>query len=460
MAAACLLLFAQVSSDWYVTRDGASYLSIARSLAQQGAPTNLGQQQLFFAPCYSFLIAPLYWISDRPILALSLLNAALGVALLFSTRSWISRFAPDDAALIAATCVINASVGILLRRTLSEALFMPAMVVTVLLLEHVRAATVERLPVRAALGAGVALAMVCLTRQAGLTTLPGFAIALGVTTSRSGASWRRAAMVLALVAVPALAAVAGLGAYERATAVEDARTYADFLAADSQSFPAQVRTGLVLRISEIGRVALPGMFKAAPDASTSGWLNFSLYAATALAVVYGAVRMLRRNPDTFLCIAPFYVALYVVWPFDEGIRFLAPLAPVWLIGLYFALPEVPALRRRVAWLSLITHAIVAVGYWLANDRPEARRDNAEWPALDRLAQSIDVQAGPVAWQLDGRDHERAMFQLSIDRPVNNASTKEAVAEDVTWLVTTTGALPADFDKITTGGNYTLWRRRP
>ncbi len=459
LALSCLLLLAQVSPFWYVTRDGVSYLSIARSLAQGDGPKNFGERQLFFAPGYSILIAPLFWLNDRPFIGLSLLNAALGVGFLFATRAWLGRHVSADATLIAATCVVNASVGILLRRTLSEALFMPALMFTILWLERLRATAKSRTPYWSAIGAGCALALVGLTRQAGVMALPGFAIAIGMTAYQRRVPWRRTLLVLTLVAIPAVVSVAALGAYERAMATGASRTYTDFLANNSQPLPEQLLTGLRLRVSEIGRVTLPGMFKAAPDGRRTAYLNLAIYAATTAAIIYGWWRAVSRSHDTLLWTAPFYVALYIAWPFDEGIRFMAPLAPVWFLGLYWALPEIPAWRRRVAWLGWSTHILVAIGYWLRRDLPEARHDAAQWPTIDRLAGAIDVQAGPVAWLPVKRDHERVMLQYALDRRVIDLASTQQVDARAVWLVADANATPLDdFDKLDAFGEYALWRR--
>lgn len=459
LALSCLFLFAQVSPYWYATRDGASYLSIARSLALGDGPRNLGERQLFFAPGYSFFVAPLLWLQERPFVGLALLNAALGVAFLFATRAWLQLHCGADALLLAATCVVNASVGILLRRTLSEALFMPALMFTIVWLERLRAAATTRTPIWSALAAGCALALVCLTRQAGVMALPGFAIALGMSAYRKQFPRRRALLVLTMVSVPTVVAVMSLAAYERSTSAGASRTYIDFFANDAQPVAEQLSAGLRLRVSEVGRVALPGMFKAAPDGRRTAYLNLTIYSLTAAVIAYGWWRALMRSHDTLLWSVPFYLALYIVWPFDEGIRFMAPLAPVWCLGLYWSVPEIPVWRRRVAWLGWVTHLLVAVGYWWFNDLPDARRDAAQWPAIDQLAAAIDVSAGPVAWLPVKRDRERVMLQLALDRRVIDFAPTQRADDRAAWIVAPGNAPPPpDFDKMDAVGEYALWRR--
>lgn len=459
VALSCLLLVAQVSLYWYATRDGASYVSIGRSLARSGTPTNLGEGQLFFAPGYSFLIAPLFWIDDRPFLWLSLVNAALGVVYLCASRAWFERLGVADAWLLAATSAINASAGILLRRTLSEALFMPALMIAALLLERVRAATSERVPAGSAISAGCVLAGVCLTRQAGLTMLPGFAVAMVMKLRAGETTCRRALAVVVLAAIPPIAAVAALGAYERSTAAENARTYADYLIVDSQSLPAQFVNGAQQRISEIGRITVPGMFKASSGRWHVAYLNFTLFAIIAAVIASGWWRAVSRSHDTLLWTAPFYVLLYVLWPFPEGNRFLTPLAPVWFLGLYQALPQAPFLRHRVALLGWTAHVLVAVGYWLLNDLPEARGDAAQWPAVARIAAVIDADAGLVAWLPPRRDHERLMLQIALDRRVIDAASGQLVDRKTAWLVTEAEVwVKSRFTRVEESGEFAVWRR--
>jgi len=460
LAATCLLLVAQMSPYWYATRDGASYLSIARSIAAGERPTNLGRDQLFFAPGYSVFVAPVYWLSDVPFVWLSLMHALLGVSLVFLCRAWFAKLSCADAALLAATCVANASNGIVLRRTLSEALFMPGLMATALVLNHLRMVTQTRLSAPLAIGGGAALAALVLTRQAGLMLLPGFGCALAVGLWRREATWARTAVAFAIVALPALASIGALGAYERAMATGEARTYADYLRFDGPALAEQLVSGARLRVSEIGRIVLPGMFKSSADGGGVKLLNLALYAAACAFIARGWWRALRASNDTLLWATPFYLALYVMWPFDEGIRFLAPFAPVWFLGLYRALPERLEVRHRAAAVLWTLHFAVAIGQWLGDDLPDARKDHARWPQIQMLATAIDEDRDHVGWAPPKTDRQRVMLQYALDRPVTDLVATPEEASEMRWIVTRPGeALAPGFLVRETTSDFVLMRRR-
>lgn len=460
LPATCLLLLAQISPYWYATRDGASYLSIARSIAAGARPTNLGRDQLFFAPGYAVFVAPVYWLSDAPFMWLSLIHALLGMALLFLCRAWFVRLSCADATLLAAMCVANASAGIVLRRTLSEALFMPGLMAAALVLNHLRTVTQTKLSLPLAIGGGMALAALVLTRQAGLMLLPGFGCALAVGLWRRETPWRRALFTLTIVALPALASIWALGAYERAMATGEARTYADYFRFDGAAMVEQIVSGVRMRVSEIGRIVLPGMFKSSADGGGAKLLNLALYAVACAFIARGLWRALRASNDTMLWATPFYLALYVMWPFDEGIRFLVPFAPVWFLGLYRALPENVDVRHRAAALVWALHFLVTIAQWLGDDLSDARHDHARWPQIQALAAAIDDDREHIGWAPRKTDRQRVMLQYALDRPVTDLVARPEDAGEMQWIVTGIDApVASGFVVREALGDYVLLRRK-
>ncbi len=460
LPATCLLLLAQVSPYWYATRDGASYLSIARTIAAGERPTNLGRDQLFFAPGYAVFVAPVYWLSDYPFVWLSLIHALLGTALLFLCHAWFARLSCADSTLLAAMCVANASAGIVLRRTLSEALFMPGLMATALVLNHLRTTTQTKLSWPLAIASGAALSALVLTRQAGLMLLPGFGCALAVRLWRREMPWGRALVTLTIVALPTLASLWALGAYERAMATAEARTYADYLRFDGASFVEQIVSGVRMRVSEIGRIVLPGMFKSSADGGGAKLLNLALYAVASAFIARGWWRALRAASDTLLWATPFYLALYVMWPFDEGIRLLVPFAPVWFLGLYRALPENVDVRHRAAAIVWALHFVVSIAQWLGDDLPDARHDHARWPQIQTLAAAIDEDREHIGWAPRKTDRQRVMLQYALDRPVTDLVARPQDAGDMQWIIAGVDepVAPGYLVQETTG-DYVLLRRQ-
>jgi hypothetical protein len=77
-----LALAAQISPWWYPSDDGCTYLSMARSIAAGEPFERYGQQGSGIPPGYPLLVGPVFWLSDQPFLALSVMHWLMGVALL------------------------------------------------------------------------------------------------------------------------------------------------------------------------------------------------------------------------------------------------------------------------------------------------------------------------------------------------------------------------------------------
>ena len=82
LVATAILLATQIGPWWYATSDSKGYLSIARSLANGHGLTNLGSPHIWFAPGYPVILSPLFLLSDRPFLAISIVTWLLAVAYL------------------------------------------------------------------------------------------------------------------------------------------------------------------------------------------------------------------------------------------------------------------------------------------------------------------------------------------------------------------------------------------
>ncbi len=123
LAVTAILLATQIGPWWYATKDSSSYLSIARSVAHGRGLTNLGSPHLWFAPGYSVILSPLFLVSDRPLLAISIVGWLLAVAYMAGVYVWARRAVPPAAIWIAMLSVLNTLLWVNLRRPLSEAAF-------------------------------------------------------------------------------------------------------------------------------------------------------------------------------------------------------------------------------------------------------------------------------------------------------------------------------------------------
>jgi hypothetical protein len=456
-----VLLAVQIISPlWYPGYDAVRYLSIARS-AMGGHAANLGSPHLVYGVGYPLLISPVFLSGPFPFLWLSLLHAALAAVYAAGTYLWVRRQVAEAAVFIALLAVANSLVLVTFRRALSETAFLAVMIWTV---NALSALSHRRAGWRLAPVAALLLSLLALIRQAGILFLAGFVVLLTIRAWRRELSWGRALLLSAGVGVPATAALTAMLAYDQATAARQGdpshleiltRSAAGRAEHPDWSLPAQVLEGLRLRLSEVGRLTVPGMANAYSDAGNWLNLNFCVYLPLTGLLALGWWRFARRL-DVFALTLPFYAALYVCWPFDQSARFFVPLLPLLWVCFWHALPALG--RRRVALLGvlLVLHTAVALGYWLAVDRPRALAAHRLWPAVARLADVIRTDPGPVAVG-SGLGKTQFLLEYLLDRPVISEGQEQA---KVRWLVTGKDIpIESGFTPRAAVGPYRLWQRR-
>jgi hypothetical protein len=163
-----LALLLECDQSWfYPTGDGSMYLSTVREFLSS---EDLSEFRCFVPPGYVAMILPTFLISDRPFLALSIMNWFLGVALLIGVYYWCRRQFPSVAVLLTAIVMVNISVWTYYRRPLKETAFMVVLIWTVNLLHGFKARTRVAICARRA----ALLALLSLIRYPGITVAIGF----------------------------------------------------------------------------------------------------------------------------------------------------------------------------------------------------------------------------------------------------------------------------------------------
>ncbi len=441
---ALFVLFAlQITWWWVPGRDAGAYLSIARSIAD-GAPARFGDPHLYYAPGYPLLASPLFLVGERPFLLLSLLNLALVACLAVGVLRWMRRLVGEAAPALTALALINVSLWSLYRGTLSEIAFMTALVWSAILLTDTDTDTDtdtqgaplarSRTRTRSLLLGALLAALALFTRQAGLALLGGLGLVLLSSVRARERRLPAAGARWALLALPALAVFVAVMLHDRAMAAPRMSVpwnagYLEHAVNAGQGLGAQLLEGLRLRMAEVGRLLIPGMHKAYAPAHAWLHINTLLYGLVTLVVAMGWWRLARRNRDVLLWSAPFYALLYVIWPFDQGTRFFAPLLPVLVVSLWSVLGSARVVRYRQAAVAvlLVAHLAVAVGGWVRD--LERRELHGRWPAIDRAVETIGADRGFVTAP-DLPRAEALMLQLALDRAFVPAG-KEVEAR---WVV--------------------------
>jgi hypothetical protein len=452
-----LLLAAQIRPWWFPQGDGMSFLSMARSFAVDGQMRNLGSEHFWFFPGYSLLLSPLYLFGERPFWLLSAFQWASAILFMIGVYWWARSVVPRWAVWIAAISVINQGVWIHCARTMSEVPFMCGLIWSVNAARAAERSRSWRQAVPFGLLAAALLTMTSLIRPAGILLAVGYGLGLGWKAWQKNMSWRRAAALTLVLGIPGSLAILGCIAWDSAAAArEHGRTYLhNFGESAANPFGSYVE-GARLAIRDSGRVIIPGMFKAYQE---RGWrdLNLLVYLPACGLLAWGWRRLLRSTIDPLLLMTPFYVLLYVVYPYEAGARFYIPLLPVFAASFVCLILSLPARRHLIVASVLGAHLALAAGYWLGADSTRGRIATARWGEIDTIGQSIVCQPDRVvACDVSGDD----MFMLSlvIDRRVPFANP-DSIAADVEWVVTKRNALAIyHFERCTETDSLCLLRR--
>ncbi len=416
-----LLLAIQISPWWYPTPDAAAYLSISRALATTHRLRNLGGVHLAYPPGYPLLVSPAFLVSGRPFLTLSVMHWLMALILMAGVYRWTVKLAPDAALLLTGLTMVNVTLWIYFRRTLSELAFMTVMIWAAIVLDAALEGGSRRSrTLRAALG-GLLLIALAMIREPGVLLGLGFALAALLRLHDGQLRPADSLWMSAAVATPAVAGVLGFLLYDRATARAAPSAMfgthlGGFLDPTAPLLP-RIAEGLRLQISAAGRLIVPGMFKS--YAAHGQWLNINvvIYLAVFALVAAGWWRLIRRRRDVLAATLPPYFALYVAWAFDADARYLLPFLPVLMVSLWFALEPLTRCRLTVLAALVVLHLAVALGYWTTVEIPRGRECNRQWTAVATFVPELSDASGLIVATHQVPECARLMLSFLIDRPI-------------------------------------------
>lgn len=386
-----VLLLIQISPIAYLSPDAISYLSMAQSLSQTGVMLNQGSPHLTYAVGWPILLSVVYRLPLDPILGASLLNVLLGMIYLAGVWTWCRRVCPRIAVWITCLAVCNATVTHLFRRPLSEPLFMCLLTWGTYALQMLTERLRTRLDWTWLGSCCLLLTMLSITRQVGVFLVAGWGLQLGFLVWQRQIPWKQSLLALTCVSLCSGGAVLGFILYDQHTkAVVNAGSNWDMLvgkshfAADYQyeGLADHTLEGLRVRIYEVGRLVIPGMFGC--YAGTGDWLNINtfIYVPLTLLCCVGWWRFIRRHADAFSLMAPIYVAFYIYWPSNQDGRFFTPLLPLLYVCLWKACTLFPSSRHRSVFpVLIIAHTVVALVLWLILDYRDNILLQDEWNKL-------------------------------------------------------------------------------
>lgn len=447
-------LLLQVSNDWYLTPDSRSYMSIARSFWQPGGPRNLGQIQLYYPPGYPLLLSPVFLsgVGEQPFAAIMILHVGLAGVLAVCVWQW-GRLLEAPGLLLAALTLVNVSFWLHFRRPLSETTFSAVLFLSGLLLARGLKAKSHSPWALLLLGALLA-GYLGTIRQAGMVIVGGIWFALLLQFRRRERTLSSVLMMGSVATV--LAAGPGIAVMLREFQMSTQTggvAYAGQLLGQSH-FAANFIESIHLRVAEIGRLLVPGMFSA--YARPGNWLSVQLvYIPIAVAVGMGWLRLMRRHSDVLLCSAPFYLLLYCVWPYDQGTRFLLPLLPL----LWLCVWEMLGRWRLAPVLAsglLLAHAGVSVGHYY-HDRKKARKLNAFWSEARACANQLREMDLPANYLAASRDGDALLpVEFLLDRSLGVSTPESPALPDRPVVVTFQQTAPPGYILRSRHGPYAIW----
>ena len=412
-----------------------SYLSIARSLGTgHGFSRFSGERYLHYAPGYPLLIAPAFALQTvRPFVAAGFIQWALAVLFMLGLYLWSRKYFGSHGLLLTALVMTNVGFWYYYRRTVPEIGFMAAMIWAVNLLTP---ATERRIgqAIALTLAGSVLVGLGCWIRPACVFIASGFGVTLIVLACRRQVSWGRCFLLGGIACVIALASAIGFMSWQSATAAErgpGTATYTGELLDANRPLPALAVEGVRLRVAEIGRLLIPGMFKSY-DAK-GRWIPNTLfiYAPAFILFAIGWRRFAMRAPNVLAWAFPFYLGLYIFWWAEQGTRFMMPMLPVLWASLWFFAAPWDRFRRPV-FAALVAAQIIVAGIYWTTDLHQMRQLAGWWPKLDRLAAA--VQSEPANGAICADRHIACMFLVALDRDWPIVEKAGAVRPGVRWLL--------------------------
>ncbi|MEZ6046515.1 MAG: glycosyltransferase family 39 protein [Planctomycetaceae bacterium] len=390
-----LLVVMQISPYWYATRDGAEYISVARSIGTTGEFLNYGSPRTKVPPVYPLLISPAWWTGARPWLVVSCLQAVWGLLFLGGAWLWIRRLLPQHATLLTGCMLVNTSFWFYYARTLKEVVFLALLMWTLWCLRKLvdLLQPVENKNYKLIFSWGICstilFTLLCLTRYSAIVIAPGlFLMFLKQCWEQRSGWWQVIVVPLLVSIVPVIALYAWLRWDQQMAAIHGHGTYLAAWQEAGCSFLGRFNETLIRRTEDFGRLLLPGMFKSYSNQPTWFDWNMLIFIPTIIVVLYGWWRLFRTTNDLFVMLFPFYLMLYIAWPYQQGSRFAVTLIPLAFACYWTGCRQL--LRFGPLFLSLLflLHLMASCSYWGLVDRPRAVEDSLLWKDVDQLAAHI------------------------------------------------------------------------
>ncbi len=398
---------------------------------------NLGSPKLHYAPGYPVLISPAFWFGERPFLLLMAVQWAFAVAFMLGVYCWAKRWFAGSELWITALVMSNVSLWMHARTTISEMPFMALLVWTAYALDRLATIQSPRAAVGWSLSIGMLIAALSMIRPVGILVVTGYAAVVFLLARKGQMTWLRAVATTIGVGAPAVAAILALLLFEEHNATTygtrgDPTYLHEFKSAD-MPLPVQLLEGVRVRASEVGRLLVPGMNKAYAKPFTWLNVNMAIFIPVFAAMVWAWWNVAGESGSTLLFMLPCYLALYIVYPSDQGTRYLLPLLPVMVACLWWLVWNMTRHRSQILAGLVAAHLLVAIGYSTQSSFRLAHM-NHQWQAIDAFTEIMRGEPRQVlCWNTSFGVRELTM--VASDRWCAEMRGADApIPAEVGWLV--------------------------
>jgi hypothetical protein len=208
-----------------------------------------------------------------------------------------------------------------------------------------------------------------------------------------------------------------------------------------------------VRINEVGRTLLPGTRKV--YAEPGEWLNINtaMYGLLSIAMAIGWLLAVRQRMDLLMWTVPFYMAFLLIWPFEAGTRYMAPMLPMLVVCLWKLIEPLRHHRYSILLIFALAHLAVTLALW-TGDLQDIRY-HRYWPHIDQLAAVIGPDRDNVG-SLDLDDSLTQMIRLQLDRHVMHV---QPTGDRPQWVIGPTDVELDGYTPIADAGELRLLKRR-
>lgn len=426
-----LMILFQFKWWWTPTPDSVLYCSNARAMLH-GKMERLGSRQLVQPPGYPLLIAPSFLFGDQPWTILTLNQMVLLAAVAAAIWLWFKPIIGPATPLLTALVMANLSIWRYSRMNLSEPPTMFWMLLAAISLDRtIRCPDWPSRLLWAVIG-GLLAGMAGLTRIVGVSVALGMGLALLLRAFGGNSPWPRSLILATIIGALGLAGPVGFLLYDHAHEQPGGRDYLFYLADKNTNVITTFIEGMRLRISEIGGLMLPGMYKARSRPGVWLHINIAIYLTVCAIMIRGLWRVLRKRPEPMILGFPAFFIICSIYAYPSVTRYMLPVLPVLIAGIWFGLEGLKRHRHTLMLILLIGHLGVSIGHRLTTIGDELAL-HRRWPAVLQIMEPLKNDRREIG--AAGFETEFRMFMVwSIDRKIVEIADASRIDPRIHWLL--------------------------